>query len=124
MDRPNSPDWKRHVGEEMSSFDPMAAAIDWLDAYRAASLSIVDCYAPDAALECCCGGHEQVRGKAAITDYWRQRFLERPAGELTDLTLQANDVVVSYRVPDGIVRAILQFDDDGKIRRCQCGPNR
>jgi hypothetical protein len=26
----------------MSTFDPMAAAIDWLDAYRAAFLSIVD----------------------------------------------------------------------------------
>ncbi|WP_156795502.1 hypothetical protein [Bradyrhizobium icense] len=35
----------------MSTVDPMAVAIDWLDAYRAASLSIVDLYASDAALE-------------------------------------------------------------------------
>jgi len=38
----------------MSSFDPMAAAIDRLDAYRAADLSIADLYAEDAALECGC----------------------------------------------------------------------
>jgi ketosteroid isomerase-like protein len=36
----------------MSSFNPMAAALDWLDAYRAADLSIVDMYAPNAVLEC------------------------------------------------------------------------
>jgi len=103
----------------MSSFDPMAAAIDWLDAYRAASL-----YAPDAALDCGCGGQKEIVGRAAITEYWRQRFVERPAGELTDLALRGNDVVVSYRVPDGVVRAVLQFDDAGKISRCQCGPDR
>ena len=28
----------------MSTFDPMAAAVDWLDAYRAASLTIVSMY--------------------------------------------------------------------------------
>ena len=33
-------DWL--AGRTMSSFDPMAAAIDWLDAYRAKALSIVD----------------------------------------------------------------------------------
>ena len=108
----------------MSSFDPMAAAIDWLDAYRAASLSIVNFYAPDAALDCGCGGQKEIVGRAAITEYWRQRFVERPAGELTDLALRGNDVVVSYRVPDGVVRAVLQFDDAGKISRCQCGPDR
>lgn len=30
------------------SFDPMAEAIDWLDAYRAGDISIVDMYADDA----------------------------------------------------------------------------
>jgi ketosteroid isomerase-like protein len=35
----------------MCSFDPMATAIDWLDAYRAADLNqLVDLYADDAAL--------------------------------------------------------------------------
>ena len=34
----------------MNSFDPMAAAVDWLDAYRANDLSIVELYAADASL--------------------------------------------------------------------------
>jgi hypothetical protein len=46
------PSWQ--VGRTMSSFDPMATAIDWLDFYRAADPSILDLYAPDAALECAC----------------------------------------------------------------------
>ena len=53
----------------MSTFDPMAAAIDWLDAYRAASLSIVDLYAELASLECVCGGRRIMVGHDAITAY-------------------------------------------------------
>jgi ketosteroid isomerase-like protein len=51
----------------MSSFDPMAAAIDWLDAYRASDLSIADLYSESAALECC-NGQATVVGRAAITE--------------------------------------------------------
>ena len=68
------------VGRGVSTFDPMAAAIDWLDAYRAGSLSIVNFYASDAPVECSCGGTKVARGRAAISDYWLQRFAERPAG--------------------------------------------
>ena len=38
----------------MSSFDPMATAIDWLDVYRAAPLAIVELHADDRAVECGC----------------------------------------------------------------------
>lgn len=106
----------------MSSFDPMAAAIDWLDAYRARSLSIIDQYAVDAALECGCGGAKELYGRAAIREYWRQRFVDKPAGELTDLQADGDSIVVSYEVPNEIVQAILRFDDEGKIRRSVCGP--
>jgi hypothetical protein len=50
----------------MSSFDPMAIAIDWLDCYRAADPSILDLYAPDAALECACDGAKTLIGRSAI----------------------------------------------------------
>ena len=43
----------------MTSVDLMAAAIDWLDAYRAGDLFIVDCYADDASLQCDCGGKDE-----------------------------------------------------------------
>jgi len=106
----------------MSSFDPMAAAIDWLDAYRAKALSIVELYAEDAALECACGGAKVLHGRTAIAEYWRQRFAEKPAGELTDIHPEGDYVVVGYRVPDCVVQAILRFNSEGKIRFSICGP--
>ena len=54
------------VGRLMSSFDPMAVAIDWLDAYRDVDLSIVDLYSADAVLECGCNGETLITGKAAL----------------------------------------------------------
>jgi hypothetical protein len=73
----------------MSSFDPMAAAINWLDAYRDADLSIVDLYSADAMLECGCNGETLITGKAALTEYWRSRFAEKPAGVLERLRYRA-----------------------------------
>ena len=105
-----------------NSFDPMAAAIDWLEAYRSASLAIVDMYAERCLLECVCNGSTAVHGRAAITEYWQRRFTEKPAGELIDLQPQGDDVVITYRVPDGAVQAVLQFDDHGKVRRSRCSP--
>ena len=107
----------------MNSFDPMAAAVDWLDAYRASALSIVDMYAIDASLECDCGGRKVLFGRSAITEYWRRRFVGEPAGELENLQPDGDDVVVSYSVPDGIVQAVLQFDGNGKLKRSRCGPS-
>jgi hypothetical protein len=106
----------------MSSFDPMAAAIDWLDAYRAASIEIVDLYADGATLECCCGGMKVIAGRGALIAYWRQRFVHNPAGELEDLQPEGTGIGVSYRVPDGIVQVTLSFDANGKIERSRCGP--
>lgn len=106
----------------MSSFDPMAAAINWLDAYRDGDLSIVDLYSPSAVLECGCNGDAMVTGRNALTEYWRQRFSEKPAGLLERLQRSGETVVVSYAVPGGIVQASLIFNETGQISRSQCGP--
>ena len=106
----------------MSCFDPMAAAIDWLDAYRAADLSIVDMYAPSAVLECGCEGKTPITGETALTEYWRRQFMEEPAGALEHLKTTGEAIMVSYEVPNGIVEAWLRFDETGLIRRSQCGP--
>jgi hypothetical protein len=106
----------------MSTFDPMAAAVDWLDAYRAASLSIVGLYAENAIVECACGGQKALIGVPAITEYWRERFLKQPAGELVDLRPAESSIVVSYGVPGGVVQAFLSFDQAGKIDHSSCGP--
>jgi hypothetical protein len=106
----------------MSTFDPMAAAVDWLDAYRAASLTIVSMYSGNASLECRCDGQQVLTGPQAITEYWRQRFSQKPAGELVDVRPDGDAIVVSYRVPAGIVRALLRFDETGLIKQSSCGP--
>jgi hypothetical protein len=103
--------------------DPMSVAVDWLAAYRAASLSIVDLHADSAALECRCNGQKDIVGRKAIAEYWRRCFYESPAGDLIDLQTCADPIVISYRVvDDGIVQAILDFASDGKIKRIRCGP--
>lgn len=104
------------------SFDPMAEAIDWLDAYRASDISIVDMYADDAALECDCAGSAAFAGRDAIRDYWQQRFLFTPAGELVNLYMEGSAVALSYRAFAETVLAVLTFNDDGKIVRSTCGP--
>jgi hypothetical protein len=106
----------------VSSFDPMAAAIDWLDAYRDANLSIVELYSPDAVVECGCDGDLLVTSRTALIEYWRERFAENPAGSLERLRIEDEMAVVSYAVPSGVVHAKLKFNDAGLISRCQCGP--
>ena len=82
------------MGGAMSSVDLMVIAIDWLDAYRAGDLFIVDCYADDASLQCDCEGGKELRGTDAITAYWHQRLVEKPAGELIDLQWDGSDIVL------------------------------
>jgi len=100
----------------------MGLALDWLDAYRAASLRIADLYSDTAALECGCDGQVVLVGKQSIAEYWRERFLQKPAGELVDIHPDGMAVILSYETPVGIVQAILNFDTDGKLSRSRCGP--
>ncbi|WP_407113136.1 nuclear transport factor 2 family protein [Bradyrhizobium sp. LMG 9283] len=59
------------------SFDPMAVAIDWLDAYRAGDIeAILDMYAEDAVVHCGCGGVKTISGREALRAYWLDRLRE------------------------------------------------
>lgn len=106
----------------MNSFDPMAAAINWLDAYRAADLSIVHMYAPNAVLESRWEDNPFIEGKGALAEYWRRQFVAKPAGALEDLTTFDETILLSYEVPNGVVQARLKYSDAGLILRHQCGP--
>ena len=110
------------IDGEMTTVDLMGLAIDWLDAYRAGDLFIVDCYADDASLRCDCGGEKELRGTDAITAYWRQQLAENLAGELIDLQLDGSDIVLDFRVPGGVVQTMLTFNADGSLLRSRCGP--
>lgn len=108
-----------------TSFDPMAKAIEWLDAYRARALdALLDLYDGDASIECGCDRRTTVAGLRAIAAYWQQRFRDHPAQELVDVQRHGDGVAVFYQVPDGVVRAVLTFNAAGKIQRTACGPTR
>ena len=108
----------------MSSFDAMAAAIDWLDTYRAGALSIDDLYVADASILCGCGGEKAISGPEARKAYWASRFVDKPAGALVHLDDRGGDVVaVTYRTPIEVVQAVLSFDAcSGLINLHRCGP--
>jgi len=78
----------------MTPCDPMAVAVDWLDAYRAARINqIVGMYCPDAVIECACGGRKVIHGHEDIAAYWQNRFIELPALELEDLQVDGDAVL-------------------------------
>jgi ketosteroid isomerase-like protein len=105
------------------SFDPMAAAVDWLDAYRAGDVeAILDMCADDAVLYCECGSSKTLTGREALRAYWVDRLKRHPAFELEDLRLSRTEPVISYFTSDGVVKAVLTFNAAGQIRELSCGP--
>jgi hypothetical protein len=105
------------------SFDPMAAATDWLDAYRSSDLTaMLKMYSGDAVIECHCGGSKTITGKKGLRAYWKQRLEESPASDLDDVKSIANGASISYVTRDGVVGASLEFDGTGRIAFLRCGP--
>lgn len=107
----------------MISFDPMAVAIDWLEAYRAEDMeALLDLYDEGASLECGCGGQKILVGREAIRAYWELRFSEKPYSGFEEFTPIHRGVHFSYRIKSGVVKVLLDYNDDGKIERSRCGP--
>lgn len=53
------------------SFDPMSAAVDWLDAYRAGDMEIIlAMYAEDAVVHCGCGGIKIITSNDSLRAFW------------------------------------------------------
>lgn len=108
----------------LMSFDPMAAAVDWLDAYRARDIdAILDMYADGAFVECRCGGVKTLTGGQAIRAYWEQRLRDEPASDLDSLHPMDGGASISYVTKNGSVSAILEFDADGHISALRCAPS-
>lgn len=107
------------------SFDPMAAAIDWLDAYRAGDIeAILEMYAEDAVVHCGCGGVKTITGREALRAYWIDRLREHPAGELDGLNRSHNDeTIISYITNTGVMSALFAFDAAGRIKELNCNPS-
>jgi hypothetical protein len=107
------------------SFDPMAAAVDWLDAYRSGDLkSILAMYADDAIIQCGCGGMKTIIGRHALRAYWVNRFRDYPASHLDNLQPSDDGTVISYITGRGAVSAVLAFNTAGHIVAVTCGPSK
>jgi ketosteroid isomerase-like protein len=60
------------------SFDPMAAAVDWLDAYRAGDIdAILEMYADDAVVYCDCD-EVAITGREGLRAYWAACLRKAP----------------------------------------------
>lgn len=109
------------------SFDPMAAAIDWLDAYRAGDIeAILEMYAEDAVVHCgCCGGGVKIiTSREALRTYWIDRLREHPASKLDDLNPSHDDgTIISYITTTGVMSARFAFDAAGRIKELNCDPH-
>lgn len=105
------------------SFDPMAVAVDWLDAYRAGDLeTIMELHADDAVVHCGCSGAQTITGREALRAYWIDRLQNFPAGTLDDLNPSDNGTVISYVTSTGVMSALLAFDAVGRIKLLDCSP--
>jgi hypothetical protein len=112
------------AGGACMSFDPMAAAIDWLDAYRAGDIKAnVGMYAEDALIYCGCGARKTITGSEARCSYWADRFNEHPASRLDNIQPLDEGALISYVVREGSVSAVLRFNPAGQISSHTCGQN-
>ena len=101
----------------------MAAAIDWLDAYRANDLeTILTMYGDTAVIECGCGESKRLTGKAALRAYWAGRLQDCPASELDHLEPAGDGATIRYFVEGEAVAVTLLFDDLRRIVSHRCGP--
>ncbi|QIO34342.1 nuclear transport factor 2 family protein [Bradyrhizobium sp. 1(2017)] len=106
------------------SFDAMAAAVDWLDAYRAGDVeNILQMYAEDAVILCGCGGMKTITGSEGRRAYWVDRMVEYPASRLDNLQQASEGALISYLARDGLVSAVLRFNAAGQISAQTCGPS-
>ncbi|WP_375304983.1 nuclear transport factor 2 family protein [Bradyrhizobium sp. A11] len=105
------------------SFDPMAVAVDWLDAYRAGDIeALLDLHADDAVVHCGCSGVQTVTGREALRAYWIEHLRRYPAGSLDDLNPSDRGTVISYLTSTGVMSAVLAFDTSGRIKVLDCSP--
>ncbi|GIQ78438.1 nuclear transport factor 2 family protein [Bradyrhizobium sp. RD5-C2] len=120
-----------HNSQKISELGPLfrilaiaqAAAVDWLDAYRAGELDdVLGMFADAAVIHCVCGGQKTLTGGEALRAYWVDRFKRYPALGLHDLKPSQNEVAISYITTSGFVSAVLAFDAAGQIKSVSCRP--
>jgi hypothetical protein len=106
-------------------FDPIAVAVDWLDAGKLGGLDgFLDLYDERATLECDCEG-VVLTGRQALSAYWEPKLDNQLAAAFTldDMILTGDGVQLDYQNYEGKpVRIHFRFTPSGKIAHTSCGP--
>jgi tungstate transport system substrate-binding protein len=106
-------------------FDPLAVALDWLDACRRRDLdSLLDLCDERATLECDCEA-VVLTGRQSLSAYWAPKLESKlPAAFTLDNIMPTGDgVQVEYQSCEGKpVRIHFRFTPSGKIARASCDP--
>ena len=105
-------------------FDPIAVAVDWLDAGKLGDLDgLLDLYDERATLECDCEG-VVLTGRKALSAYWVPKLDNLfAAASLGDMILTGDGVHLDCQNYEGKpVRVLLRFTPSGKIAHTSCGP--
>ena len=105
-------------------FDPLAVAIDWLDACRRGDLDgLLDLYDERATLECDCEG-VVLTGRQSLWAYWGPKLESKLAAAFTldNMTPTGDGVQVDYQSCEGKpIRIQFRFAPSGKITHASCG---
>jgi len=108
-----------------AELDPIAIAVDWLDAGKLGDLDgLLDLYDEGAIFECDCEA-VSLTGRQALSAYWAPKLesLAAAAFTLDDMILTGDGVQLDYQNYEGKpVRVLLRFTPSGKIAHTSCGP--
>jgi hypothetical protein len=109
----------------VDEFDPLAIAVDWLDAAKLGDLNgLLGLYDERATLECDCEG-VALTGRLSLSAYWGPKLESKLAAAFTvdDMTPTADGVQVDYQSHEvKPVRIHFRFTPSGKIAHTSCGP--
>jgi hypothetical protein len=103
------------------TFDAMAAAVDWLDAYRAGEIeALLEMHADGSVVDCCCSGGPTITDRESLQVYWVKRLKSYPALDLNDINASSEGASLSYLSQDRVISSILEFNSTGRIIRSRC----
>ena len=114
-----------NLNKPWDEFDPLAVAVDWLDAAKLGDLdALLGLYDERATLECDCEG-VALTGRLSLSAYWGPKLESKLAAAFTvdDMTPTADGVQVDYQSHEvKPVRIHFRFTPSGKIAHTSCGP--
>ena len=113
-----------NLNEPWDVFDPLAVAVDWLDAGKLGDLDgLLSQYDERATLECNCEG-VVLAGRQSLSAYWAPKLESKLAAAFTvdDMTPTGDGVQVDYQSCEGRpIRIHFRFAPSGKIEHTRCG---